>query len=142
MLTEIPGNFEEIANTTVGLIPGTSGWDDTGVDVTVPPFTYFGQTFTTLRIVSNGWISFVPTTLTTFTNKTVPTTSAPFGTIAPFWDDLADNLSVPTSNVYWTRRAGVTIVEWYRVEQLGDNDDMSFQVKLFDNGVIRRWSVT
>lgn len=136
VLTEIPGNFEEIANTTVGLIPGTSGWDDTGVDVTVPPFTYFGQTFTTLRIVSNGWISFVPTTLTTFTNKTVPTTSAPFGTIAPFWDDLADNLSVPTSNVYWTRRAGVTIVEWYRVEQLGDNDDMSFQVKLFDNGVI------
>lgn len=136
VLTEIPGNFEEIAATTTGLIPGTSGWDDSAVNVTVPPFTYFGQTYTTLRIVSNGWVSFVPTTSTEYTNKSIPTSSEPFGTIAPFWDDLGDNASVPTSNVYWTRRAGVTIVEWYRVEQLGDNDDMSFEVKLFDNGII------
>ncbi len=135
VLTEIPVNFEEIAIGNTGLITSTT-WDDSGADVTVPPFTYFGQTFTNLRVVSNGWISFVPTTLTTFSNKTIPTDSAPFGTIAPFWDDLGDLSSASGSNVYWSRRAGVTIVEWYRVEQLGDNDDMSFQIKLFDNGII------
>ena len=30
----------------------------------------------------------------------------------------------------------MTIFEWYRVEQLNDGDDMTFEVKLFDNGII------
>lgn len=136
VLTEIPVAFEDITVGNTGLVPGTSGWDDSGFDLLVPPFPYFGQTFSTLRVVTNGWVSFVPTTSTEYTNKTVPNTTAPFGTIAPFWEDLADNVNVPTSNIYAARRPGVTIIEWYRVEQLGDNDDMTFEVKLFDNGVI------
>lgn len=136
VLSEIPVDFQEIAIGNTGLVTGTGGWDDSGFNLIVPPFTYFGQTFTTIRMSTNGWLSVTPTTVTTFTNKTIPTSSEPFGTIAPFWDDLADNPTVSTSNIYAARLPGVTIFEWYRVEQLGDGDDMTFQVKLFDNGVI------
>lgn len=140
VLTPIPAAFDDISSVTSSIIPPDSfgEWDDDGVNVMLPPFTYFGQTYTAARIVSNGWLSFVPTTSSTFSNKTVPTTSEPFGTIAPFWDDLANNLNLPvtTSNVFWLRRAGHTVVQWNKVEHLGGNDQLSFEVKLFDNGVI------
>ncbi|MBE2248123.1 MAG: lamin tail domain-containing protein [Myxococcus sp.] len=135
VLSEIPVAFQDISGAVPGLAP-PGGWDDDGFDLAISPFPYFGQSYSTLRVVSNGWASVVPTTVTAFSNKTRPTTSAPFGTIAPFWDDLADNPTIPDSNIYAARLPGVTIIEWFRVEQLGEGDDMTFEVKLFDNGVI------
>ncbi len=51
------------------------------------PFTFYGQTFTHLRVCSNGWISFSSVTAD-YLNRPMPTPDEPNNLIAVFWDDL------------------------------------------------------
>lgn len=136
-LDEIPLDFVDITQIGIRLITVNS-WDDEGANITIPPFPYFQDSLTSLRVSGNGWVTATATTVSGFTNKTRPSAAAPVGTIAPFWDDLGASGAVPAgqSTVYAARLPGVTIVEWARVEVLGDDDDMTFEVKLFDSGVI------
>ena len=140
VLSEIPVSFDDVSADGPPRIPADSfgEWDDTIVTVPISPFSYFGQSYSTIQVSSNGWISVVLGASSAAFNKTVPTSSEPFGTIAPFWDDLANNLGLPVdvSNVFVVRRGDHTIVQWNRVEQLFDDDQMTFEVKLFDDGVI------
>jgi len=50
-------------------------------------FPFYGNTFTTFNICSNGWFSFTATN-TTYGNVGLPSGSNPFNLVAPFWDDL------------------------------------------------------
>ncbi len=65
----------------------------TGDDVNSGPlpigftFPFYGTPFTTFNVSSNGFISFT-STMTSYSNKTLPNTAAPMDLIAPFWDDL------------------------------------------------------
>ncbi|RJP74803.1 MAG: T9SS C-terminal target domain-containing protein, partial [Candidatus Zixiibacteriota bacterium] len=57
-----------------------------------------GTTITQMRVCSNGWIS--PTsTLTTYVNTTLPTTTTPNDALYMLWDDL--NPSRPESGDVW-----------------------------------------
>jgi hypothetical protein len=52
------------------------------------PFTYYGQSYDTVWLCSNGWFSFGPARLAEFRNWPLP---APIGApalVAPLWDDL------------------------------------------------------
>jgi hypothetical protein len=145
-LVSIPVAFRDISTTATPLF--AASWNDTGVqvDISAAPLSYFGGAPSpTMRVVSNGWILLGTSTLSSLTNKTGPTSSTPVGTIAVFWDDL-QQASWPNSNVFVQRMnpgqdtavpAGHWIVQWNAVNHYNKvGDDLNFQAKLFDSGVI------
>ena len=72
----------------------TAAWaDDQVYPVTLSfPFTFYGVTTSTVWVSSNGWISFVnPVGNSSAINWPMPTSGAPDGTFAFFWDDLASS---------------------------------------------------
>ncbi len=142
----IPVRFKDIA--TTGTLLNLSSLDDSTVivDISSNPINTFGVSSSTLTISTNGWL--VPKNYTgdsALGNKVAPNTSAPDvgGVIAPFWDDLRFLATRAGSGLLLQRfdaNADVTeprphwIVQWNRIEGYVQNDDMTFQVKLFDNG--------
>ncbi|MBL8949245.1 MAG: lamin tail domain-containing protein [Myxococcaceae bacterium] len=143
-LTQLPmGNFEAIAMT------GTQihvGGDTVLTTVTLPnPISYFGVPGTTLRVDTNGFMTFATYSFSQTTNKSVPSSTAPAGTIAPFWDDLTATPG-PGVGIYRLDRdpdatpmSGdeYTIVSWERFIRWNQTGhDLNFQVKAFANGDI------
>jgi hypothetical protein len=65
--------------------------DDQDDSRTLPlpfPFTFYGQTFESLTICSNGWLSMGQTYLVSDRNWYMPSAEGPANMIAGFWDDL------------------------------------------------------
>ncbi len=51
------------------------------------PVDFYGNTYHSIRICSNGWLSFT-STVTNYSNRVIPTLNEPNSLVAPFWDDL------------------------------------------------------
>jgi hypothetical protein len=108
-----------------------------------PPFTYFGTAYDVWTVNSNGFITPGSHTDIGTANKLKPSTTAPVGTIAPFWDDLAQN-NMAGANAFYQRmpaargRLAHWVVQWshFRYWTSSPVDDLNFQIKLFDDGVI------
>lgn len=116
------------------------------VDLSSAPVTIWGNQVSQVTVSLYGWV--MPglyTGANTTSNKTRPTTVAPFGLISPFWDGLGTT-TAPGSGVYVKRFAAGEdpetpgahwIIQWHRITTtFGVTDDLNFQVKLFDNGTI------
>jgi hypothetical protein len=141
--SSIPANFESIAATGTRICTSSA---DASVDMVSPsvPFNLMNFAVPTLYVNSNGHISPTAYTCTGTTcydaNPTVPApASAPFATIAPYWDDLVSN------GVFWKSRdpdnvpgSGdeYTIVSWEGATRKNQTDSLNFQVKFFANGNI------
>jgi hypothetical protein len=134
-LEQIPVAFEDFSTGTP-LLP--LGWDEDLGDVVLPkPFKYFGTSKSTLKVSSNGWLSFGAVSSAELDNRVAPANSDPVGAIAPFWDDLAENSLFGTSNVFAARSGDHHVVQWSHASSYDTlSDDLNFEVKLFDNGVI------
>jgi hypothetical protein len=144
-LSALPaGNFESISAT------GTKASGATADENVYPialatPIQYYGAPVSTLYVSSNGWISTTSTTSAALTNKTTPNTSAPVGSIAPFWDDLQNGAATGTG-VYWQQKDPdmtpgtgdeYTIVSWEHWSVFAaTGQDLNFEVKFFANGNI------
>ena len=89
--------------------------DDTIID-NVPigfDFNYFGNTYSSLTVCSNGWTSFEPCQLDYFWNFSIPNHMGPSGMLAPFMDDLDDNNGTEPFNVYsYNDGNGRFIIQW------------------------------
>jgi hypothetical protein len=131
----IPYNWVEIAN--IGTNTGI-----TGDDQNLGPFpigfgfpSYDGNVYNTVRVCSNGWLSFTSTS-TAFTNYEIPNTMEPNNLIAPFWDDLYP----PGGGTIWYMYDAVNarfIVEWNQVVQYGTTGTpRTFEAILYPNGNI------
>ena len=142
-LSTIPVSYTEIA--TTGTLVGFTSWDEQTrtLDISSAPILLRGASVSTLSISTNGWIIAGTTTTTELTNKTVPTTSAPLGTLAVFWDDL--NRKDTTGNIYYQRFAAGAdpanpaphwVIEWKNYTHYNANDTLDFQAKLFDDGSV------
>ncbi len=137
--TTIPFKFEDI--TSVGFNP-TAILDTTNDGaVTIPigfPFTFYGTTYTSLSVSTNGLITFgnsdvsaVPVNLTT----TAPTSNLP--SIAVFWHDWtfqyfgSDEAYYQTLGTPGSRRL---IVQWnFALSNTGPGlDTVTFEAKLFE----------
>jgi hypothetical protein len=50
-------------------------------------FPFYGETFTTFNMCSNGWMSFTSSNVD-YNNQPLPNPGMPLNMVAPFWDDL------------------------------------------------------
>ncbi|MEW6435291.1 MAG: lamin tail domain-containing protein [Myxococcota bacterium] len=144
-----PNGFQSIAATGTTLVLASNLTTYTTYQVTLPQAVrYFGTPSTTLSVCSAGWLSTTPTTSTNSTNKSLPSSTAPVGAIAPFWDINTGNTSNPTNGLYWEQRdpdmtpgSGdeLTIVSWEGFRYNSSSytaESSSWQVVFHGNGDI------
>lgn len=71
-------------------------------------FVYFGQTYTSFKVCTNGYVR-----LDGSGASMIPfPTGAPGLTIAPFWEELKLSLSPSPSGIGWDFSSGVLTIEW------------------------------
>jgi hypothetical protein len=142
-VSSIPVAFDDVSAVGRKLFDGSFiDLDNRVVAVTLSPaFRYFGTPSSAATIGTNGFLAMTATTATGLTNKALPSTLTPRGTIAPFWDDLHRNLTASDGSVYLHRRSNHHVVQWHRMGRAvvpggGSPDDLNFEAKLFDDGSI------
>ena len=117
--------------------------DDQIAPVTLPwAFPYYSNTYTTAYVDSNGKIQFNPAATTDWTNDCMGGTAGTPPDIAPLWDDLSPNLG---GDVYhWYDAVNLRqIISWEDVPHFGNSDPVSFQVHLYESGLIEiHWADT
>ena len=95
-----------------------SSSDDGEATVTLPfPFKFYDAMYTSLKVSTNGLISFDPGRATDFTPDPIPNSNAPNNYIAAIWDDLTS----PRASVHieGTAPQRVAIIQWEGGRQLG-----------------------
>jgi hypothetical protein len=134
--------FEDIS-TSGTVIAGLTNQDDTSVSIPIGfSFPFYGQSYTSLFVSSNGLITFGSAN-TEFTNANMtsdPTQAA----IAPFWDDLHTGGGAPDSNVFFqVLGSGSTtrlVIDWNKVRFFSGGttgDTITFEAVLGLDGSIR-----
>ena len=118
--------------------------DDTIIDdVSIGfDFNYFGNTYNTINVCSNGWASFEPCQLDYFWNFSIPNPMGPSAMLAPFMDDLDDNDGTEPFNVFaYNDGNGRFIVQWDDVSNGEDDENCpdcikeTFQMILYDPSI-------
>jgi hypothetical protein len=95
-------------------------------------FPFYGNTFGTVNICSNGFLSFTSAS-TALTNLALPSGSAPENLLAAFWDDL-NPAGVP--RIYHHTDGTRFIVSYVGVPRFSSGGPYTFQVVLWSNGAI------
>jgi subtilisin family serine protease len=128
-----PGYVE--ANT---VLPLTG--DDVSISVSLPfPFTFYGQTYSTAFVTTNGNLNFLAAN-SSFSNGSIPSTAAPNAAIYPFWDDLFVDSGVASvrSELLGSAPNRMFVIEWRNVRFFGDTTRrVDFEVILHENGRIQ-----
>jgi len=111
--------------------PGTeltfSSNDTAQVNVTLPQsFIFWGVTYTSIGVSTNGLAVF-PSLTTSYTgNNTTPAPAAPNSVIAPFWDDLDGDAS--DAHISAWNNGDRFIVSWEHWNPYLDEADLNFQI--------------
>ena len=95
-------------------------------------FTFYGQTYDTVTICSNGWIAFGNQGyLDFFRNYPMPAMQAPDAMIAPYWDDLKTDGADGVWH-YFDEANHRYIVQWKAHVYTGGGAAQDFEVILYD----------
>jgi hypothetical protein len=87
-------------------------------------FPFYGETFDSVRITSDGWLSFsdvFPCSTDTFQwyiNHPLPWLWGPYSLVAPFWDDLK---LVDSSAIYFCSRSDSAIISFINLHHYGQS---------------------
>lgn len=120
----------QIAGTPATMTPLQLGDDSTAqVDLGFE-FTYWGQTFTSAWVSSNGFVSFGTSADLCCNGR--PIEQAPRNTIYGLWTDL-----VSWSNPYYKRGEGSILFGWYSTNEYGTNNQYTFEIGLKNDSTIR-----
>jgi hypothetical protein len=114
-----------------------------GDDENVGPFNlgfdveFYGNTFSTIRVCSNGFLSFTSTS-TAYDNRPIPSISPPNNLLAAFWEDLAPQNGGQVyvkqdTDPYGNLRF---IVSYDGVPYYFDQGSLFFQVIIYEDGNI------
>jgi len=131
----ISGAFEDISADGTEVLSTVSATTGYGVATLPAPFRYFDTVFNEINLSMDGVATFgPPLTASLTTNAVKPTIAAPNGSLAVFWDDL---VKLPTGKLLIARKPAYTVVSWQNFRfSFPSGGDLSFQLKLFDSGVI------
>lgn len=128
--------FDWVDITSIGTPVTFSGTGDDGNAASIPigfNFPYYGGTFSTVNVCSNGWLSFTSTS-TSLSNSALPASGAPENLLAVFWDDLNPGNSPP--RVYRYNDGTRFIVSWVGVPRYSSGGPYTFQAILYPSGRI------
>jgi len=96
-------------------------------------FTYYGETYNTITVCSNGWIAMDNQEgMALQRNWVIPSPLGPWAMIAPFWDDRI--ISNTNTGVYYhyLEEEGKFVVEWSDVSDAVGSGISTFQVILME----------
>jgi len=98
-------------------------------------FPFYGNAFTTVRVCTNGWLSFTSSRITFQNADTLPGGNpfVPENLVAPFWDDL--DFGAGRLATYYNDGAR-GIVQFTNVPRAGGGPGVTFQVQLYPSGRI------
>jgi hypothetical protein len=100
------------------------------------PFTFYGQTFTSVQVSANGFLTFGPQ-IQQRINPAIPNSAAPNAVIAPFWDDLISGGGMGAVFAYEDLVNRQVIIQFNDVRRAGDpNTRITFQIILRENNDI------
>jgi len=99
------------------------------------PFPYYGQAYTQVSICTNGFVTFENTSADPYSNDPLPSTGQPNLMVAPFWDDLNPSQGGNIYRYYDAANARY-IVQWDDVPHYFNTGSYTFQVLLYESGVI------
>ena len=105
--------------------------DETIVNFTVPAFTFAGQTWTRLGVVSNGYVVVGGGTAADvdFVNQVFPDSNPPNNVLAPFWTDLNPAAGGAVRIGVVTRRHhSWIVVDWAAVKEFSTAATNTFQM--------------
>ncbi|MBK8382030.1 MAG: hypothetical protein IPL16_09090 [Ignavibacteria bacterium] len=131
-------NWVDISGTGTAITTWTNGTGDDGsVVVALPsPFSYYGNSYSQLKICTNGWVSFdVASTNAAYSNTALPDAVEPNNAIYGFWDDL----DVRTSGTIYYYNDAVNnrfIIEYKDVPHYSTGGPYTFEIILNYNGKI------
>lgn len=108
---------------------GDNGYRD--VTLLEAPFTFFGTTYETIFIGTNGYITFTRGDATSRSSTTALAASVP--RIAPLWADLE---VITSGAIYYNRLNGHHLISWEGAVQPGFSGISTFQALLYDDGRI------
>ncbi len=114
-------------------ITALNGDDQTAAGVPLGfAFPFYGNSFTTVNVCTNGWLSF-SSTKTSYSNQPLPNTgtTVPENLLAVYWDDLHFRSGV---HAYYHNDGSRFIVQWNNVERLTAGSLLTFQAILYPNG--------
>lgn len=149
-LQTIPSKFVDISDAGTALLNGVAATEepfpiDLAPNVGDPAPVAFGVARPQVTMMGNGYLAWGTQSVSAWSNRSVASTSSNPGTVAVFWDDL-DSL-LPQSEMYWKRFAAGEdpatpqqhwVFQWksFSYWLSSTPDDMNFEVKLFESGVI------
>jgi len=126
--------YEWVEISTLGSLAGTGDDMSLGAFDLGFPMTFYGQLFDTVRICTNGFLSFTSTS-SPYVNPVLPSASLPNNVVAPFWDDL--NPSAGGEIYYWADPAADRFVVQYQdVVRYNTTEAETFEVILNSNGSV------
>lgn len=99
-------------------------------------FPYYGQTYSSMKVCTNGWITFDPNnTSCAFSNQPLPYATGVRTLVAGFWDDLDFR---GTQHARYLTDGTKVIVQWTNVDHHSavGSADLTFQIILHPNGRI------
>ena len=103
------------------------------------PFPFYGNSFNSLKVSSNGWLSFTYTgTSSLLTNAALPSASGADNMIAGFWDDLSFSSSHGSGRAYYYNDGTRFILTFENVPHYSSASTglYTFQYILYPNGRI------
>jgi len=112
--------------------------DDNSVQVNLPfAFTFYGQSYSTTYVCTNGHLTFNATVgFCPFSNSSIPSAGTPNAAIYPYWDDMFVD---PPGAMFTSTLSNPNrfVIEWRNVRYFGDTTRrVDFEVVLYENGRI------
>ncbi|MHA1697714.1 MAG: nidogen-like domain-containing protein, partial [Promethearchaeota archaeon] len=134
MIVDYPFNWIDASSGTELIIND----DDSRAQAIPFDFMFYNETFRTVYISSNGYLSFSDTTPTHYSNINLPTDNVDFRfMIAPFWDDLLTENAGGNGTVYvYTDNSTFLVVEWFNINRIDDYLVGTFEVVLKNSSEI------
>ena len=124
--------FQWVDITTIGT-PITMSDDTNTGPYTLPfVFNYYGVNYNSIRVCSNGWISFNSSS-TSYSNTNIPSPSAPTNMLGAMWDDLNPGAA---GTVYRYITADTAIIAWVNVPHYSNSGSYTFEIIITSGGAI------
>jgi hypothetical protein len=123
----IPG---QIIGSPETMAPLNGGDDSTRLVQLSFPFEYFGQTFSSVYVSTNGFVSFE--NIGHLCCNGTPIEQAPRNAIYGLWSDL-----ISGGNPYFRSNANEAVFGWYNTFEYGTSLTNTFEIALFPDGKVQ-----